>query len=133
MALTREDARALVRLAEERRRILMVGHVLESHPAVVALGDLVRSGELGKVHYIYSTRLSLGKVRREENILWSFAPHDIAVIQLRNASNLKKITVANSSTVKVEIRAANSAPAPIASANRSIGVFGTATVATFTT
>jgi predicted dehydrogenase len=80
MTLAREDSRALVRLAEERGQILMVGHVLEYHPAVVALGDLVRSNALGKVHYIYSTRLSLGKVRREENILWSFAPHDIAVI-----------------------------------------------------
>jgi predicted dehydrogenase len=80
MALSIADARTLVRLARERDRILMVGHVLEYHPAIVALRDLVRAGELGKIHYIYSTRLSLGKIRREENILWSFAPHDIAVI-----------------------------------------------------
>jgi predicted dehydrogenase len=80
MALTYEQGKHLVRLAVERDRILMVGHVLEYHPAVVRLIELVRSGELGKVHYIYSNRLSLGKVRREENILWSFAPHDIAVI-----------------------------------------------------
>ena len=58
----------------------MVGHVLEYHPAIVRLHDLVRDGVLGKVQYIYSNRLSLGKVRREENILWSFAPHDVAVI-----------------------------------------------------
>jgi predicted dehydrogenase len=58
----------------------MVGHVLEYHPAIVRLLELVRAGELGKIRYIYSNRLSLGKVRREENILWSFAPHDIAVI-----------------------------------------------------
>jgi predicted dehydrogenase len=58
----------------------MVGHVLEYHPAIVRLQALVHSGALGKVHYIYSNRLSLGKVRREENILWSFAPHDVAVI-----------------------------------------------------
>jgi predicted dehydrogenase len=80
MALTYEHAERLVQLAQARGRILMVGHVLEYHPAVVALVGLVRSGELGKIHYVYSTRLSLGKVRREENILWSFAPHDVAVI-----------------------------------------------------
>ena len=80
LALTYEQGAHLVRLAKERERILMVGHVLEYHPAVVRLVELVRAGELGKVQYIYSNRLSLGKVRREENILWSFAPHDVAVI-----------------------------------------------------
>lgn len=80
LALTYEQGAELVRLAERKGRILMVGHVLEYHPGIVRLLTLVRSGELGKVRYIYSNRLSLGKVRREENILWSFAPHDIAVI-----------------------------------------------------
>ena len=80
LALTYEQGAQLVRLAEKRSRILMVGHVLEYHPAVVRLRELVREGALGKIHYIYSNRLSLGKVRREENILWSFAPHDVAVI-----------------------------------------------------
>ena len=64
----------------KRDRILMVGHILEYHPACVKLVELTRSGELGKLCYIYSNRLSLGKVRREENILWSFAPHDVAII-----------------------------------------------------
>jgi predicted dehydrogenase len=80
LALTYEHGLHLVQLAADRRRILMVGHVLEYHPAVVKLTRLVREGVLGRVQYIYSNRLSLGKVRREENILWSFAPHDIAVI-----------------------------------------------------
>jgi len=80
LALNYEQGEALVSLAEKRSQVLMVGHVLEYHPAIVRLTEIVRSGELGKVHYIYSNRLSLGKVRREENILWSFAPHDIAVI-----------------------------------------------------
>lgn len=80
LALTYEEGADLVRLAETRGRILMVGHVLEYHPAIVALNQLVQGGALGKVQYIYSNRLSLGKVRREENILWSFAPHDIAII-----------------------------------------------------
>jgi predicted dehydrogenase len=80
LALTHEEGANLVRLAEASNRILMVGHVLEYHPAIIRLLQLVRSGELGKVHYISSSRLNLGKVRREENILWSFAPHDIAII-----------------------------------------------------
>jgi predicted dehydrogenase len=80
LALTYEQGAELVRLIECQGCILMVGHVLEYHPGIVRLLELVRGGELGKVQYIYSNRLSLGKVRREENILWSFAPHDIAII-----------------------------------------------------
>ena len=80
LALTYEQGHYLVDLAGQQQRILMVGHVLEYHPAILQLRQLIELGELGKVHYIYSNRLSLGKVRREENILWSFAPHDVAVI-----------------------------------------------------
>jgi predicted dehydrogenase len=80
LALTYEQGAHLIRLAETYERILMVGHVLEYHPAIVRLYALIQQGILGKVQYIYSNRVSLGKVRREENILWSFAPHDVAVI-----------------------------------------------------
>lgn len=80
LALTYEEGAELVRAAHTMQRILMVGHVLEYHPAIVTLRQLIAQGELGKIHYIYSNRLSLGKVRREENILWSFAPHDVAII-----------------------------------------------------
>ena len=71
---------ALVALAREKNRILMVGHLLWYHPAVLKLKELIETGELGRIRYIYSNRLNLGKIRREENILWSFAPHDISVI-----------------------------------------------------
>lgn len=80
LALTYEQGVTLVKLAEERSRILMVGHVLEYHPAILRLRKLIAEGQLGQLYYIYSHRLSLGKIRREENILWSFAPHDIAII-----------------------------------------------------
>ncbi len=80
LALDVDEGRQLVSLAAERDRILMVGHVLQYHPAVEKLQDLVRKGELGEVRYVYSNRLNLGKVRTEENILWSFAPHDISII-----------------------------------------------------
>lgn len=80
MALTLEDAHKMKKVAEESDRILMVGHLLEYHPAVLKLRELINSGELGKINYIYSNRLNFGKVRTEENALWSFAPHDVAVI-----------------------------------------------------
>lgn len=80
LALHEEEGIELHELAEERKRILMVGHLLQYHPAVVKLKQLVSEGELGKIQYIYSNRLNLGKIRQEENILWSFAPHDISVI-----------------------------------------------------
>jgi predicted dehydrogenase len=80
LALTFHQGADLLRLAEETKSILMVGHVLEYHPAMVRMLEMVRVGELGEVRYISSNRLNLGKVRREENILWSFAPHDIAII-----------------------------------------------------
>ena len=80
LATTFDAASGVVQLAEKLGSVLMVGHVLEYHPAIVRLLALAREGELGKVRYVYSNRLNLGKVRREENILWSFAPHDIAVI-----------------------------------------------------
>jgi UDP-2-acetamido-3-amino-2,3-dideoxy-glucuronate N-acetyltransferase len=58
----------------------MVGHILHYHQAVIKLKELVGEGELGKIQYLYSNRLNIGKIRAEENILWSFAPHDISVI-----------------------------------------------------
>jgi UDP-2-acetamido-3-amino-2,3-dideoxy-glucuronate N-acetyltransferase len=82
LALRVPQAEELVALAARRKRVLMVGHILEYHPAIRKLKEFVDSGELGEIHYIYSNRLNLGKVRQEENILWSFAPHDISVILL---------------------------------------------------
>src|SRR5262249_4136335 len=70
----------LVALARDKGRILMVGHLLWYHSAVEKLKELIDEGELGRIQYIYSSRLNLSKFRREENILWSFAPHDISVI-----------------------------------------------------
>jgi len=82
LALRVPEAEELVALARQKKRVLMVGHILEYHPAVRKLKELVDGGELGEIHYVYSNRANLGKVRQEENILWSFAPHDISVILL---------------------------------------------------
>jgi len=80
LCLSEKKGEALNDLADEQGRILMVGHLLWYHPVVLQLKKLVDSGELGRLQYIYSNRLNLGKLRREENVLWSFAPHDISVI-----------------------------------------------------
>jgi UDP-2-acetamido-3-amino-2,3-dideoxy-glucuronate N-acetyltransferase len=80
LSLTYEDGKKLVALAHEKGKILFVGHILHYHAAVIKLKEMVQAGKIGRLQYIYSRRLSLGKIRREENILWSFAPHDISLI-----------------------------------------------------
>ena len=80
ITLKNEEAQSLCDLAKEKNKILMVGHLLQYHPAFIEAKKMVEQGDLGKIHYIYSNRLSFGKVRREENVLWSFAPHDVSMI-----------------------------------------------------
>ncbi len=80
LCLSEQEGIALNTLARQHDRILMVGHLLWYHTAVLELKKLIHRGKLGKIQYIYSNRLNLGKLRREENVLWSFAPHDISVI-----------------------------------------------------
>jgi UDP-2-acetamido-3-amino-2,3-dideoxy-glucuronate N-acetyltransferase len=80
LALTYREGIEMKEMAEQTGRILMVGHLLEYHPAVLRLRKMLSEGALGNVNYIYSHRLNFGKIRTAENALWSFAPHDIAVI-----------------------------------------------------
>lgn len=80
LALKINEAKRLCDLALGYGRILMVGHLLQYHPAFLELKRLIAAGNLGRLQYIYSNRLNLGKFRNEENILWSFAPHDISMI-----------------------------------------------------
>jgi predicted dehydrogenase len=80
LALSTAHAREMTELAESKKLKLMVGHLLLYHPVVNTLKKLVDSGDLGEVFYIYSQRVNLGRIRQDENALWSFAPHDISVI-----------------------------------------------------
>src|ERR1019366_2262122 len=80
LALDAEDGLEMVHAARQRGTILMVGHLLRYHPAILKIQELVAAGTLGHLDYIYSNRLSMGKIRQEENALWSFAPHDISVV-----------------------------------------------------
>ena len=80
LVLREEEGLELIDIAKKNSRVLMVGHLLQYHPVFVRLKEMALSGALGRINYIYSNRLNLGKIRREENILWSFAPHDISMI-----------------------------------------------------
>jgi predicted dehydrogenase len=79
-ALNVRDAEELAQLAEKYNRILMVGHLLEYHPVVRRLRKMIQEDELGSVYYIYTQRVNLGRIRGDENAMWSFAPHDISQI-----------------------------------------------------
>ena len=80
LCLDAAEGEELAALASRTGRVLMVGHLLQYHPCIEKLQALLAQGELGKLYYVTSNRLNLGKIRREENALWSFAPHDISVI-----------------------------------------------------
>lgn len=80
LTLSTRDAAELVALAEHRQRILMVGHLMIYHPVSLQLRELIKNGDLGEVYYIYSQRVNLGQVRKDENALWSFGPHDLSIL-----------------------------------------------------
>ena len=80
ISLSVKDAQDMIDASAEAGRILMVGHLLQYHPVFLKLKQMVADGELGNLRYIYSRRLSLGKLRTAENVLWSFAPHGISMI-----------------------------------------------------
>jgi UDP-2-acetamido-3-amino-2,3-dideoxy-glucuronate N-acetyltransferase len=80
LALHVREGQELVDIADQKNAVLMVGHILQYHSAVIKLKELIDVGELGRIRYIYSNRLNIGKLRTEENVLWSFAPHDISLM-----------------------------------------------------
>jgi predicted dehydrogenase len=80
LARSEQEAEAVVKAAEAADRVLLVGHLLEYHPGIQRLAEIVKSGELGDLRYIYSNRLNLGKDRPDENALWSLGVHDLSVI-----------------------------------------------------
>jgi predicted dehydrogenase len=80
ISMTMDEGQRMKAAGQKAGKTLMVGHLLQYHPAFVALRDLVQGGGLGKLRYAYSHRCSLGKFRVEENALWSFAPHDVSML-----------------------------------------------------
>jgi predicted dehydrogenase len=98
-----QEAQAVVDAARSAERVLMVGHLLEYHPGVEQLSDLVRSGELGELRYVYSHRLNLGKHRQDENALWSLGAHDVSVILRLAGEEPYECTAVGESYVKVGV------------------------------
>ena len=80
LAMNEAEATSMIKTAEENKVQLMVGHLLQYHPVFQKVKEMVLDGEIGEIDYIYSNRLSFGKVRTEEDVIWSFAPHDISMI-----------------------------------------------------
>jgi predicted dehydrogenase len=80
LATTVADAERAVAAAAQAEKILMVGHLLEYHPAVTRLKEMVAQGELGEMYYLYGNRVNLGKIRADENALWSLGAHDVSVV-----------------------------------------------------
>lgn len=80
IALSTEQGEQLVRKAREAGQVLMVGHLLQYHPMFIRLKEIIEGGELGNVRYVASSRLNMGMIRTEENVIWSFSPHDISMV-----------------------------------------------------
>ena len=80
MALSNADAESVARAVAAAKRTFMVGHLMVHHPVMHKLDELVRDGTIGEIYYVYNTRVNLGRLRRDENALWSFGPHDVSMI-----------------------------------------------------
>jgi len=112
LAMNKLEAEDMIFAAKQKGVQLMVGHLLQYHPIFIRVRELVGSGELGPLDYIYSNRLSFGKVRSEEDVIWSFAPHDISMIlsltgqdpELVRAesSQILGVNIADSATIHME-------------------------------
>ena len=103
LAMNNLEAQKMIASAEENGVRLMVGHLLQYHPIFIALRTLVESGEIGALQYIYSNRLSFGKIRSEEDVIWSFSPHDISMILSLTGQEPEIVRVESSSILQPNI------------------------------
>ena len=103
MTFTAQQSKELVELAKKTASRLMVGHVLLFHPAICKIKEIIESGKLGKLFYLYSTRLNLGTVRTEESVFSSFAPHDVSVLDYLIGSPACKIEAKGAKFLQNEI------------------------------
>ncbi len=104
MALSTRDAAELCELADVRGRILMVGHLLLYHPAVIALRERIEQGDLGDIQHVYTQRLNLGVVRQNENAWWSLAPHDISLANYMLGAEAEAVHATGSVMIQSEAR-----------------------------
>lgn len=94
LALKSSEVKSLMKIENKNNKLIMVGHQLHFHPAVLKMKELINSGEIGKIKWVYSNRLNMGKIRPYENVLWSFAPHDISLM----------LDFVNSKIIKTEVQ-----------------------------
>lgn len=100
IATASSDVKKLMTLADEQNLVLAVGHLLVFHPAIIRLKELIDSGELGEVKTIQSVRTNLGKIREDENALWSLAPHDLSLLSFLHGKPFKPVTAFKLSPLK---------------------------------
>ena len=93
LSMNSAECSQILKKAEENNKIIQVGHQLHFHPAVIKMKELIHSGKIGNVKWIYSNRLNMGKIRDKENVLWSFAPHDISLMLSFTESKIEKIQI----------------------------------------
>ena len=103
LAMNNLEAQKMIASAEENGVRLMVGHLLQYHPIFIALRTIVESGEIGALQYVYSNRLSFGKIRSEEDVIWSFSPHDISMILSLTGQEPETVRVESSSILQPDI------------------------------
>ena len=93
IAMKISDVLALQKLEKESKKLIVVGHQLHFHPAIIKMQELIDQGAIGKLKWIYSNRLNMGKIRPNENVLWSFAPHDLSLILKFIKSEVSNLSV----------------------------------------
>ena len=114
LALNEVEAEAMIATAKKNKVWLMVGHLLQYHPIFKTIREYVGEGKIGEINYIYSNRLSFGKVRTEEDVIWSFAPHDISMILSltgqepeyvsTNATSILQKNIADTATIHLQFK-----------------------------
>ena len=103
LAMNETEAEQIIDAAKKKNVKLMVGHLLQYHPIFKTIKKMVYTGEIGELKYVYSNRLSFGKVRSKENVIWSFAPHDISMILSLVRTKLKSVIVNSTSILQKKI------------------------------
>jgi predicted dehydrogenase len=103
LALKSSDAAELVKLASDRKRVLLVGHLLRYHKGVEKLKEYIDKGYLGKILYVYTSRVNLGRVRKDESALWSFATHDVSVVNYLLGTQPEYVTASGQSYVRAGV------------------------------
>lgn len=99
LANSSTEAAELARLAQERGVVLMVGHILEHHPATMRLKNLIEEGELGAIQYLYLIRTNLGRIRTDVNVMWDLAPHDLSIVHYLLGGPPKRVSAKGQSYV----------------------------------